>query len=67
MKTKSICIWVIAALTLMSCLDEKPKTQLTEEQAFENATALYKNTVATLYNYIGGNSDSQGLQAPGRM
>ena len=62
MKIKSLFIGVATALTLVACLDEKPKTQLTEEQAFENATALYKNTVATLYNYIGGSSDSQGLQ-----
>ena len=62
MKTKAIIIMAVAALTTVSCLDEEPKSQLTEEQAFENSTALYKNTVATLYNYIGGSSDSQGLQ-----
>ena len=62
MKTKAIIIMAAAALTTVSCLDEEPKSQLTEEQAFENSTALYKNTVATLYNYIGGDSDSQGLQ-----
>lgn len=62
MKIKHLAILLLAALTTASCLDEDPKSQLTEEQAFENATALYKNTVATLYNYIGGSSDSQGLQ-----
>ena len=54
MKTKAIIIMAATALTTVSCLDEEPKSQLTEEQAFENSTALYKNTVATLYNYIGG-------------
>ena len=62
MKTKAFIIMAAAALTTVSCLDEDPKSQLTEEQAFENSTALYKYTVAILYNYIGGDSDSQGLQ-----
>ena len=62
MNIKAITIWTVVALTTASCLDETPQSQLTEPQAFENSTALYKNTVATLYNYIGGNSDSQGLQ-----
>lgn len=59
---KAIIIMATAALTTVSCLDENPKSQLTEEETFENSTALYKNTVTTLYNYIGGSSDSQGLQ-----
>lgn len=50
------------ALFAVSCLDEEPKSQLSEKELFTDATALYKHTVATLYNYIGGSSDSQGLQ-----
>jgi hypothetical protein len=53
---------LLASLALTSCLDENPKDQLPEEEAYTTATNLYVNTVATLYNYIGGNSDSQGLQ-----
>ena len=50
-------------LALVSCsLDENPKDQIPEEAAFTNAKELYLNTVATLYNYIGGNQDGQGLQ-----
>ena len=31
-----------------------------------DAKSLYVNTVATLYNYIGGKDDSQGLQGTAR-
>lgn len=48
---------------LTSCsLDENPHDQIPEEEAYSNASALYLNTVATLYNYIGGFADGQGLQ-----
>lgn len=43
-------------------LKEDPRDQISEEDAYGNTSALYLNTVATLYNYIGGYSDSQGLQ-----
>ena len=50
-------------VALTSCnLDEHPRDQIAEEEAFSNADALFRNTVATLYNYIGGNDDGQGLQ-----
>ena len=48
---------------LSSCsLDENPKDQIPEEEAYADAGALFRNTVATLYNYIGGATDGQGLQ-----
>ena len=51
------------SIALTSCnLDEHPRDQIAEEEAFSNADALFRNTVATLYNYIGGNDDGQGLQ-----
>lgn len=55
---------VIFALPLLvaGCLDERPKDRIDEETAYESASSLYVNTVATLYNYIGGSADSQGLQ-----
>ena len=48
---------------LSSCsLDESPKDQIPEDEAYSDAGALFRNTVATLYNYIGGAADGQGLQ-----
>ena len=48
---------------LIACsLDENPRDQIPESEAYTTADALYLNTVATLYNYIGGSSDGQGLQ-----
>ena len=54
------CI-VAAALTACS-LDEEPRDQIPEEEAYTNADALFRNTVATLYYHIGGYLDGQGLQ-----
>lgn len=44
------------------CLNEDPKGLLDENQAYQSAQDIYTNAVANLYNYIGGNADSQGLQ-----
>ncbi|MBQ8655659.1 MAG: RagB/SusD family nutrient uptake outer membrane protein [Prevotella sp.] len=52
---------VCAALTACS-LNEQPKSQIEEQLGYTSAQTLYQNTVATLYNYIGGNTDGQGLQ-----
>lgn len=60
---------IIGALTLSACngyLEEKPKDSLTEEEAYGSLSALLNNTVLDIYNYIGGNSDSQGLQGTNR-
>ena len=43
-------------------LEEHPRDQISEDEAFDTPVNIYLNTVATLYNYIGGNKDSQGLQ-----
>ena len=56
----------LATITLASCLDENPRDRLTEEEAFKTSTDLYLNTVANLYNYIGGHEDGQGLQGTTR-
>ena len=58
---KTFCLFLCLPL-LTACLDETPKGQLDEKQAYATATALYINAVASLYNYIGGSDDSQGLQ-----
>ncbi len=58
---------VLFSLSLVSCsLDEDPRDQIPEEKAYSSATQLYLNTVATLYNYIGGSKDGEGLQGTGR-
>lgn len=43
-------------------LKEEPRDQLPEEDAYDTPVNAYLNTVATLYNYVGGYEDSQGLQ-----
>ncbi len=49
--------------TFISCsLDENPRDQIPEEEAYTTTISLYLNTVATLYNYMGGSSDGQGFQ-----
>ena len=58
-----ISILLFFSLFLASCsLDEHPRDQIAEEEAYTTPKTLYMNTVATLYNYIGGNADGQGLQ-----
>ncbi len=47
---------------LSSCLSESPRDQIDREQALSSAATLYDNTVAALYNYMGGTQSSQGLQ-----
>lgn len=61
--------WILwAGYTLICCygcagfLDEAPRDQLPEEDAYDTPANIYLNTVATLYNYVGGYEDSQGLQ-----
>ena len=58
---------LLFSLSLVSCsLDENPRDQIPEEKAYASATQLYLNTVATLYNYIGGSKEGEGLQGTGR-
>ena len=62
---KTIIKYILAAplmLCLSSCLDEHPKDQLDQEAIYNNADNIYKNAVASLYNYIGSNQESEGLQ-----
>ena len=53
---------VSVTLCLFSCLDENPKDQLDQEAIYNNADNIYKNAVASLYNHIGSNQESEGLQ-----
>lgn len=58
----SCILYGVAFLSCSKFLEENPRDQISEEDAYDSATAVYLNTVATLYNYVGGYSDSQGLQ-----
>ena len=65
----SFCILVTLCWGITSCdgfLKEKSRDALPEEEGYSNISELYLNAVASLYNYIGGNADSQGLQGTGR-
>ena len=54
---------VCASLCMMtSCLEEHPKDQLEEEKIYTTASDIYVNAVASLYNYIGGANESEGIQ-----
>lgn len=63
---------LIAASTMVgfaSCdsfLEENPRDQITEEQAYKNSTLIYLNTVASLYTQVGGSSGGAGLQGTDR-
>lgn len=47
-------------------LNEEPRNSLSDNEAYGSLTALKNNTVLDIYNYIGGNTDSQGLQGTNR-
>ena len=58
---------ILFALAFTSCsLDETPRSELPESAAYTSVETLYLNTVATLYNYVGGHEDGQGLQGTNR-
>jgi hypothetical protein len=64
---KSICI--LLTMLLVACsgfLKEDPRDKLPEEEAYKTLADVYLNAVASLYTYVGGYSDSQGLQGTGR-
>lgn len=59
------CLWglsLCASLVLSSCLGEHPKDQIAESEIYKTTTDIYTNAVASLYNYIGGSEESEGLQ-----
>ena len=61
-KLLSYILFITTVLFAACSLDENPRDQIPEEEAYTNADALFRNTVATLYSYIGGSTDGQGLQ-----
>lgn len=62
MKRYSFLFLLLAALSMTSCLDEHPKDQLDEDAIYGSASDIYINAVASLYNYIGGANESEGIQ-----
>ena len=68
-KIFAVALLPIAAAALSACsnfLEEEAKGSLTEEEAYATKTDILNNGVLAMYNYIGGNSDSRGLQGTGR-
>ena len=55
-------LFLLLALSMTSCLDEHPKDQLDEDAIYGSASDIYINAVASLYNYIGGANESEGIQ-----
>lgn len=62
MSTKISLLLTFSLLVAGCSLDEHPRDQIPEQEAYATPHDLFMNTVATLYNYIGGNTDGQGLQ-----
>lgn len=65
----SILFASFSLLSWTSCssyLEENPKDRLDEETAYSTLSDVQKNGVLSLYNYVGGYVDSQGLQGTGR-
>lgn len=65
----SILLASFSLLSWTSCssyLEENPKDRLDEETAYSTLSDVQKNGVLSLYNYVGGYVDSQGLQGTGR-
>ena len=61
-KIFSYILTIPLTLCVCGCLDEHPKDQLDQEAIYNNADNIYKNAVASLYNYVGSNQESEGLQ-----
>ena len=60
-----LLVWVMVlgtTLSFTSCLKENPKDQLDEDAIYGSASEIFTNAVASLYNYIGGANESEGIQ-----
>ena len=70
-KTGLLFMWIaICTFSFLSACDgflrEDARDGIGSEEAYRTVSDLYLNAVASLYNYVGGFSDSQGLQGTGR-
>lgn len=69
MKRIIIYFGAVLMLACTSCdkfLEENPTDRIPDNEAYNTEGDLYRNAVAALYKYVGGNSNSQGLQGTGR-
>ncbi len=57
-----VCLIAVCMMFTACSLDEHPHDQIPEEAGYTSRETLFLNTVATLYNYIGGYNEGQGLQ-----
>lgn len=62
LRASILFVLLASTLSFTACLDETPHGQMPEDQAYTSARDLELHAVATLYQYIGGNAESQGLQ-----
>lgn len=64
MRRQLTFLYILLAFTLAmtSCLDEHPRDQVTADDIYGTPSGIYVNAVASLYNYIGGSQNSEGLQ-----
>ena len=68
MSNKHTIVIAVLCLVLGGCsfIDESPHSALTEQEAFASMSALKQNAVLSVYHYIGGDCDSEGLHGTGR-
>ncbi len=59
---KRILLLIIPLIAFASCLDETAKDQVDVDAIYTDASSVYTNAVASLYNYTGGHNESEGLQ-----
>lgn len=62
-------VGVLSTFGLTSCsdyLDQKTHNTLTDEQAYGTLSSLKTNAVLSIYAYLGGSTDSKGLQGTNR-
>ncbi len=67
--TLFVCMLMALASLLAGCsgyLEETPKGYLYEEEAYQSMDALRRNALLSVYNYIGGCKESEGLQGTDR-
>lgn len=62
----TLAVVIVACTACDKFLDENPTDRIPDNEAYNTEGDLYRNAVASLYGYVGGNTNSQGLQGTGR-
>jgi hypothetical protein len=62
----TLAVVIVACTACDKFLDEDPTDRIPDNEAYNTEGDLYRNAVASLYGYVGGNTNSQGLQGTGR-